>query len=392
MGKGIPISRADVCMFLATDKIYYDARVQREARALSERGLRVAIVTLTAPNVEQLDEIAGARLFKLHLWSKSLPKRPIFWAVKYLEFLMRAFIVGFKVRPRWFHCHDLPALPLGVVLSRLTRARVIYDSHEIWLGLPMSHILRVLWAWIERTLISRVNVVVTTDEFRAEWLKKRYSLETVGVVMNIPEATPGSTHELGSRRNVRNDIGVSNDDRIGVYFGDMHDGRYLEEIIRSIDYVPDNVHLALVGPCGEDYKEKLENVRATCQHADRVHLIGAIPPRELIGYISGADFSLVLFQKVPLNNLLCSPNKLFESLRAGLPLLVTDNPLLRKLVEGEQVGFVMTSEPTPESIGSSIKLLLDGDMEQFRLNCRRAAARYTWEVEKNRLLAMYGVN
>lgn len=372
-----------ICMFLATDQLLHDARVQREARLLVQYGFDVTIVTMNNPNLRHITDVGGARLEKIGVWSRLLPKTGLFLPLKYLEFFLRACVAGLRTGARWFHCHDLPTLPIGVIAARLTAGKVIYDSHEIWLGMPMSGLMRFWWSAVEGVLIGKVDSVICTDQFRAKWFKQTYGVD-VHVLMNVPECKLAS-----SSRNLREDINAAPDSIVGVHFGVLQPGRYIEEILQAIDFLPPTVHIVVVGPCGVNYRKHLECLKRKVLAPERIHLMDAVPAEKLISYVSGADFSFVLYSQAPLNNLLCSPNKLFESLSAGLPVIVTPNPLLKWIVQEENVGVVLDGDVTPRSIAAAVERLLGCSLSALRDNCLRAASRYCWEREKFNLLAVY---
>lgn len=374
-------------MYLINDKAFFDARVQREARALVNNGFEVSLITLAAKEIDGIEYLGGAKLYKLKLLSRPLPKNTAFWAIKYLEFFIRAARISLKLRPHWVHCNDLPALPIGAFIKKRMHSILVYDSREIWLGRKMGRVTRLIWSGVEKRLIRKVDHVILTDEFRSQWFEKKYGLPKVDVVMNIPEVAAQR-----AVRSLRDDLGISEDSLIGVYFGDMHPGRFLDRIIESVDLIPDHIHFAFVGPLRGEFRDYLLRVHSGSRSPNRVHIVGPLPPGELIPYVSQANFSFVFYEKTSLNNYLCSPNKLFESLQAGLPILCGDNPLLKRVVTEENAGITIIGEISPQKIAQGVKEILSCDLKKLRSNCQEASAKYTWDTEEKNLLNVYKRN
>jgi glycosyltransferase involved in cell wall biosynthesis len=127
----------------------------------------------------------------------------------------------------------------------------------------------------------------------------------------------------------------------------------------------------------------------------RLHIVDAVPPDELLEWVSGADLDVVALQHTTLNHYLCTPNKLWESIAAGVPALVSDFPVMRKIVLDDPDGPLGTiCDPAdPGSIAKEARSILNLSREDrglLRDRCRAAAhERWNWEQESSRLLQLY---
>ena len=128
---------------------------------------------------------------------------------------------------------------------------------------------------------------------------------------------------------------------------------------------------------------------ATGRYAGRLHHHRAVPMDELPSWVAGADVGVIAFQPIERNNLLATPNKLFECLSVGVPVVVSDFPEMRRIVDEARVGAVC--DPTsPESIADGVRAVLAGDRSAWRDACRAAATgRYSWQRQSAVLLGVY---
>jgi glycosyltransferase involved in cell wall biosynthesis len=123
----------------------------------------------------------------------------------------------------------------------------------------------------------------------------------------------------------------------------------------------------------------------------RVYFHAAVPQNELLALTAAADVGIIPYQATCLNNLYCTPNKLFEFIAAGLPILATDLPEIRRLVEGQQIGIVGdTSSPQKLAV-----LMDDFFSEKQRFTTWKAHVSVVrhlicWEQEEKKLLEIYG--
>ena len=123
---------------------------------------------------------------------------------------------------------------------------------------------------------------------------------------------------------------------------------------------------------------------------ERVHFVDPVPSAEVVSFIADADLSVIPIQNVCLSYALCFPNKLLESVFAGLPVVAADLVELRRFLEENPVG-VVTDEGDPAAIAQAIV-----DVLERRQQLAPTAAviddierRYGWEAQERRLLALY---
>jgi glycosyltransferase involved in cell wall biosynthesis len=148
----------------------------------------------------------------------------------------------------------------------------------------------------------------------------------------------------------------------------------------------DDLALVMMGPGSPAYRERLEALAAGVGAADRIRFLAPVPPTEIRRHAAGADVGVVMHRGDRyLSYRYALPNKLFDYLHAGLPVVVSDLPELAAVVVGDGVGA--TCDPTsPKSIADAIDRVTRDPA--LRAAVGRAAGRYTWERESEKLLAL----
>ena len=146
-----------------------------------------------------------------------------------------------------------------------------------------------------------------------------------------------------------------------------------------------------MGPGHPGYATRLRDRATGAGVADRVVIAPAVPTDEVVRWAAGADAGLALIQNVSLSYYLSLPNKLFEYVAAGLPVVASDFPDLRRVVEGHGIGTVCRPDD-PDAIARAVAWTLDdpGRNAGLRAAARAAAGELTWEREAPVLVELVG--
>jgi glycosyltransferase involved in cell wall biosynthesis len=292
--------------------------------------------------------------------------------------------------PDVVHANDGNTLVPALAIKALShgRARIVYDSHELWRHRNVSAdrlLAPLLEAVSESVGIRAADAVITVSGSIATWLKDTYHLPTPPVlVRNVPAADVAPDRSTGI---LRERAGLSEDDKVIAYGGRITSARGIEETIAALPHLAGDVHFVLLG-YGEP--EALDAVRAEARShgvADRVHLVGAVAPEEVSRALADGDVAVVHVRPVCLSYEYALPNKLFESIRAGLPIAAADLPDMREVVESLGVGEVFEGE-SPQDLASALQDILE-DPSEYQARARAAAPHLTWEHEADALLETY---
>jgi glycosyltransferase involved in cell wall biosynthesis len=267
------------------------------------------------------------------------------------------------------------------IIAKLKHARIYYNSREIYAfigGLRNRPHLQSLIRYIEKLFITKVDLVLTTGWMDSDYLEKSYGLNNTLVIRNIP-AYQAPTNKVDFRKVYE----LNENTVILLYQGVLLEGRGVPNILRSMTKLPDTV-LIVVGD-GEQ-KKNFINLAETLGVRDRVIFTGMISQNELINYTTGADIGLVLIENISLSYYYALPNKLFEYIMAGLPLLSSDLPQMKEIIEKYNVGESINIENDETIVNVIRKWIKDPDLlALYRKNCHSAALELNWQEEYKRV-------
>jgi glycosyltransferase involved in cell wall biosynthesis len=391
--------------------VTHDSRVLREAEALTRAGHSVTICCLSgaAPPGAPFRTLTHAPSRSRVMPDGTSPFLAASGSAPWKRLASRMrWVLGYsrnlRAWGRWavvaagdvdvWHAHDLTGL-LAVGPSVRSPRRLVYDSHEIFLEtgtaarLPMP--LRRLLGTFEGFLARRAVALVTVNETYEEVLRRRLRPRRTVIVRNFPPRwfPPSPDHAR-----LRDAAGVDEAQPLILYHGSFLPNRGIEQLAESI-LVPglEAVHVALLG--FGVLRPILEQMARDARFGGRLHVLDAVPPDELLDWVSGADAAVSLLQPTNEEHLLSTPNKLWESLAAGVPVIVSDFPVMRRIVLDDAIGQLgVTCDPTdPRSIATAIRDIVErppGEREVLRSRCLRAAhEQWNWETESTRLVELY---
>ena len=293
-----------------------------------------------------------------------------------------------------WHAHDFTGL-VAISGRGASRRRIVYDVHDIFLeggtALQLPRPVREALRRYERRLTRHTEAVVTVNDALAEVLQKSYRPRSIVVVHNCPArwVIPEPRPDL-----IRASAGIPADAPVVLYHGVLGPTRGLEMLCDALlEPSMRDVHVALMG-----YGVLLESLVAMAREqrfGGRLHVLDSVPPSELLPWVASADVGAVSMPAATLNLYLSTPNKLFECLAAGTPVVVSDFPAVRRIVIDDKFGPLGTvcRSPEPremaEAIGSIIRLQT-ADGADLRARCAASArTRWNWETEVAGLLALY---
>jgi glycosyltransferase involved in cell wall biosynthesis len=375
--------RYDVCSVVVSD-LAFDARVRKETASLTAAGYRVIVIGCAYEiGATHLRHEEGADFVQVSLGSRS-GRISILSRAKTL---LRLWLAAMRTPARAYHAHNIHPLPAAWLASRIRRARLVYDAHELYgeaadPGRLFAAVSRLNGA-LERFAVRRSDAVITTNRSRASVLKERHGRDVI-----VLENVPWLAEEVRPL-----DPGFPAGKPILLYQGGIYAiARGFRETIQALHEL-DDVHFVVLG-FGREHD--LKSVRQWAKEEgleDRVHLFPPRPPRELVQTAACATVGLIPIRLRTTSSLTGDTNKLFEYLMAGIPVAASDLPEIRRVVSAGRppVGefFDVTS---PASIAEAVHRIL-ADPEEYnarRLEARRLAIeRYNWEAQEPTLLDAY---
>jgi glycosyltransferase involved in cell wall biosynthesis len=358
-----------------------DSRVLKEAGTLAASGLfsTVEIVGLNEPGLPEEEVINGLRVRRVTLTSKGWSKGFLAQVMKFVEWRARIVRTFARSPLSVVHCHDLDPLPIGVRLKALTGARLVYDAHELQTEQGDPSRARVAVArWTERRLIRDADAMITVSPSIADWYAQAFPGVSPVLVRNVPERPPETVVPVDLRRA----LDIPLDAVLFIYLGALSPGRGIEELLTAFAGEGVRHHIVFMGS-----GVLAARVQAASAAAATIHFLPPVPPREVLRYAAGADVGVSMSLDTCLNNRYCLPNKLFESLLAGLPVLVSDLPEQRRLVEFYRAGW--HTRPEPASIAAALATIDRAACDRIRAELPSRTTGLSWQQESAALMQVY---
>ncbi|WP_167784717.1 glycosyltransferase family 4 protein [Ramlibacter rhizophilus] len=293
------------------------------------------------------------------------------------------------------HVHDYPALRPGVMAAQARGVPVVYDSHEFY---PVQssftpaqqkrHLAR------ERRLVRECVQVITVNPYLARMIAREHGIDEPMVILNAcPWPAPQDDAlvlraDEPARAARRREFGIPPDAFTFLYQGWLSPERNLDVMVRAIARVPSPAALVVVGY--GDYRAVLENLATELGVADRVHFLGRIESEALVRLTPACDVGLIPYAAVDEMHRYCSPNKLFEFVMAGLPVIANDLPYLRDVVAGHDFGWLGELESVDALSSMMAQALASPDrLQQYATHAIAARQQLNWDREAAQLAALY---
>lgn len=363
-------------MMTLSNPYTHDARVQGEARSLARAGYEVTILAWSpggTPNPQEGD--AGIRVLPIPS-SRAMRATP--WALARLPGLWRRLYrqgrsVGTRVD--LIHAHDFDTLPAAVRLKRHFEVPLVYDAHEMFaylVELSRARPLAAVFAAAERLALRNVDHVLAAGPRHAEYFRD-LGCDRTSVLMHCRD--PPSAAYV-SPRNERMRV---------VYIGGLEAGRLLLPLAELASEDPAiEVRLGGRGP--------LEGrIRSLCAAAGgNLTFLGLVPSGRVLAETLDADVVVATFDPSFRIHALGAPNKLFEALACGRPIVVSRGTWAAEVVTQEECGLAI--DYSKDALRTALRLLRDDPALRARLgrNALRAALeRYNWAQQERTLLRVY---
>jgi glycosyltransferase involved in cell wall biosynthesis len=303
------------------------------------------------------------------------------------QFHARAYRLLEELAPHIVHAHDLATLPAALVPAR--NWKTIYDAHE--LETQTSTLAREPFRrrWVElyeAILAPECDAVITVSHSIAEWLRDTYNLTEPTVIYNTPEtseprAIPSAT--------LRKSLNLPASTPLAVYVGLITLNRGIEQSVEMLAHHPE-LHLALVGPRYAPVADAARAAAARIGAADRLHLVEPVPSADVTTFIADADCSLVTGQNICLSYYLSFPNKLLESVFAGIPIVGARLKEIVRFLSEFPVG-VNVDETDPRALAAAVRTVIR-EREKYTPSPEQLSEivhRYGWQAQKKKLLKLY---
>ncbi len=294
----------------------------------------------------------------------------------YAELNLRLFFFLLANRNAFFYANDLDTLPANFLASKIFHRPLLYDSHEYFTEVPElvnRKRVQAVWLQIERFIFPKLKHAITVCDSIAEIYRDKYQVP-VSVVRNLPmqkkEDSVSRSYNL--------------DSKVVLYQGALNYGRGLELLIEAIA-LSSNLECWIVG--SGDLEDALKNKVREKGLENRIRFLGQVPLEALSSITRQAALGVSLEENIGLNYYFALPNKLFDYIQAGIPVLCSDLPEMTKIVSEWKVGWTL-KDRSPENLAKQLESILQDPSERLQKHeaCIEAAKELVWENEVEILL------
>lgn len=351
-----------------------DQRVIRICAALQQMGFNVSVIARSFKNSLPLDEYPFKTTRIKCFFRKGI--------MQYAEFNFKLLCKILFCKTDYLLANDLDVLVPNFIVSKIKNKFLFYDTHEYFTGVPelkSSHVKRKFWKFFEDSIFPKLKVVYTVNDS----VKNKYFEEygnRISVVRNVPvtqKINPIALPEKWKNKTI-----------LLLQGAGVNEGRGGLELLEAMKYLPQNYLLVFIGS-GTQW-ETIKQKRIEWNLQDNVDMIDKLPPAELQKYTGLAQIGFSLDSFDDLNCLYNLPNKIFDYMHAGVPIIATAIPEVKNIIEKYKCGILIESNDA-KTIALAIKNILEDKnaYEKYKLNCIKAAKELCWENESKKFEIIY---
>lgn len=360
---------------LVSNDLSTDQRVRKMCNSLINLGYSIELVGRLLPDSRPLNRSYKTKRFKL--WFN---KGGLFYA----NLNIRLFFYLLFSKYDRIHANDLDTLLPAYLISRIRNKTLVYDTHEIFTEVPeiQGRWVKKVWVLIENTLFPKLKYVITVNQSIAEFYQIKFDRNNILIIRNIPETQ--SIEKTQSRI----DLDLPTDQFILIVQGaGINVDRGTEEVLLALKQL-DGVLLLIVG--SGDAVPKLKKMSVMEQLEDRVKFVPRLPYEQMMQYTMNADLGISVDKPTSLNYEFSLPNKIFDYIRARIPVLVSDLIEVATVVKEFEIGTIIENIE-PSEIADVIRKFQNnsGPSEQLKENLKKASAELNWENDAKILEEIY---
>lgn len=362
-------------LFALVGDVRRNSRALKQLRALTALGATVEALTLGPPATDPWLE-DGVRLRVLPTPPGAGPR--FFWRMH-----RQVQAIARTVPACVYHASDLYTLPALRAAARRHDGDLIYDARELYphvtatAGRPW---VTAFWRLLEGHYVRRADAVFTVSRSIAEHMAAAYGIDPPAVLYNAPPRQPVAPSDA-----LRRLAAVPDDHVLLLHQGQIRPDRGCTLLVNAMRHVR-RATLVFLGD--GPLRTGLE-AQAAAEHLP-VRFVDPVSPDELLRVTASADVGITLLEDTCLNHRFALPNKLFEYLMAGLPVLGSDLPEVRRVIVAHDVGCVV-NPADPQALIHTLRQMVDDAEARHRWAARapQAVETFSWETTSKRFIQVY---
>ena len=347
-----------------TNDLATDQRVLRTCECFNEMDFEILLIGRKLKNSLEIN--MPFQTIRFHLFFN---RGFLFYA----EYNIRLFFILLFKKKGLLYANDLDTLLANFLISKVSFCKLIYDSHEYFTEVPeliSKPKTKSFWIKLEKLIFPKLKNVITVNQKLAEIYSSSYKVP-ISVIRNVPKT---------SKPGLKPSIILEKNRKIIIYQGALNMGRGLELMIDAMPYLKNhNLVLAGTGDIAKQLHKKVVDKHLN----DSIIFLGKLKPEELRLITKQADIGLSLEEDLGLNYRYCLPNKVFDYIHAGIPILVSELPLLKELLTTYNVGEYLKKRD-PKNLAEAIKKIILNKSDYLH-GIEKAKNDLNWEKEKQKL-------
>jgi glycosyltransferase involved in cell wall biosynthesis len=292
-----------------------------------------------------------------------------------------------KIKADVYHCHDLNTLYIGQKLAKKHKARLVYDSHELYVYRNRPYIPPRIFhkkeEAFERKYIQRADAVITVSKSIAGYMEKKYNIDKPHLIMNAPKKNK-APEEI--QYSLRKELNLNDNQKLLLYSGGITFSRGLDRVIESLAEM-EELFFVMMGYGQEGFKNYLKAVAVNHGVSNRMAFYGPVPSEKVTAWTASADLGIAPIENVCLSYYYCAPNKIFEYIQGGLPVVASNFPDLKNIVEKNNIGLTCDISD-PKEIAKAVDRVFN-KYTTYLNNVEKIKNRYCWENEEIKLMELY---
>jgi glycosyltransferase involved in cell wall biosynthesis len=359
---------------LVSNDLEFDQRVAKVCATLESIGFDITLVGRRLPTSKEFSRSYEVKRFSLFF------HRGMFF---YAALNLRLFFYLFFKKTDVILANDLDTLLPAFLVSRWRKKQLVYDSHEYFTeaeGLTGRGFQKSVWLFIEKRIFPKLKNIITVNESIASIYSEKYRV-SVNVVRNIPFLKDAPV------KTFREELNLPTDKKIILLQGAFIDpDRGGKEALEAMQYMND-VLLLIIGSGRE--MPLLREMASTDTYREKVKILPKMPFEELRKYTMSCDLGLTLDKPLHLNYTLSLPNKLFDYIHCEIPVLGSNLPEIKNVIQTYNVGWLVDEVNAKAIAEAAIKALNDPSYSEKKSACKIAKEKLNWQREEEVLRKIY---
>lgn len=349
------------------NNLYTDQRVEKVCQSLSSNGYDIQLIGNSWGGLPDMERnYSFSRIF--------LNAKVLRYA--YIEFQWKLYKELLKKADKnsILLANDLDSILPNYLVSKKLGIPLVFDSHEIFTEMPalQGRFTRKIWRRLERGIVPNLKYMMTASESYADWFAKTYVIDRPITVQNFPVYIENPPHQAETAST-----------KVILYQGVINPSRGLDKVISAMSVI-ENAELWIAGDGPK--KVEYENLTKTLGLENKVKFLGKLLPIDLRKITKIADVGLSIEENNGLSYYYSMPNKVSDYIQARIPVIVSDFPEMRKVIDRFQTGEKINDH---SQLVEKIDIVLKNGKSFYRDALNNAASELCWEKEEPKLLQLF---